>query len=64
MVINRMDVRPLQIPTRMCAIARDLYLSSSIFAALAAIRFVICYGAPASFATPFETQSCPVNDHM
>jgi len=31
----------------MCAVAGDLYLSFCIFAALAAIRFVLCYGAPA-----------------
>jgi hypothetical protein len=31
----------------MCAVARNLYLSPRIFAALAAILFVICYGAPA-----------------
>ena len=32
----------------MCAIARDLHLSFCVFAALAAVFFVIRYGAPAS----------------
>lgn len=38
----------------MCAVARDLDLSLRVFAALAAVRLVIRYGAPASGMRAFR----------
>jgi len=37
----------------MTALARDLDFSSGVFAALATVLFVMCYGAPASWVRTF-----------
>jgi multisubunit Na+/H+ antiporter MnhB subunit len=37
----------------MAAVTRDLDFSSGVFAALATVLFVMCYGAPASWVRAF-----------